>query len=154
MEDDLLALLAGEDGGVAAALLADRDARAALALLDRYRRSAEADARREVSAVLRLERARAQGLVPGRAEAGRAEAELDAGLAEFGAEPNEPSTEEADGSQAVRPPAACANDDAPPPAGRTTSPGDAALRPLLELRLEQRQVERPCRHDDDQEREA
>jgi hypothetical protein len=112
MEDDLLALLAGEDGGAAAALLADKEARATLALLDRYRRSAEADARREVSAVLRLERARAQGLVPGRAEAGRAEAELDAGLAEFDAEPepNEPSTEKTGPYQELAP-AVPANDD-------------------------------------------
>jgi hypothetical protein len=115
MEDDLLALLAGAEGGPAAALLADRDARATLALLDRYRRSAEGDARREVSAVLRLERARAQGLVPGRAEAGRAEAELDVTLAELDAEPepNEPRTAKAELPQGV---ACAANDDVSPAA--------------------------------------
>ncbi len=91
--------------------------RATLALLDRYRRGAESDARREVSALLRLERARAQGLVPGRAEAGRAEAELDAGLAELAAEPepNEPSITNDEPKHRVNP--TVANDDTPSSGG-------------------------------------
>jgi hypothetical protein len=120
MEDDLLALLAGEDGGAAATLLVDRDARATLALLDRYRRSAEADARREVSALLRLERARAAGLVPGRAEAGQAEAELDAGLAEASM-PNEPNMKNSALNQKFSS-SPHANDDAPDPSESDRKP--------------------------------
>jgi hypothetical protein len=92
LEDELLIGLAASGSNIAAALHADKDARATLALLQRYRREAEADVRREVGALLRLERARAEGHVPDRPEAGRAEAELDAALAGLPA-PIEPRIE-------------------------------------------------------------
>src|SRR3954463_7869955 len=89
MEDELLIGLAQAGPTIAAALHAGPAARATLDLLRRYRREAEADARREEEAVYRLARARAQGLVPDRSEAGRAEAELDVALADL-PPPNEP----------------------------------------------------------------
>jgi hypothetical protein len=113
LEDELLTGLAAGGSNIAAALHADKDARATLALLQRYRREAEADVRREVLAVLRLERARVEGLLPERAEAGRAEAELDNTVADLPL-PNEPGIGKIEPLQplgSVGP----ANDDAPAP---------------------------------------
>ena len=131
MEDELLIGLAQAGPNIAAALHADPAARATLDLLRRYRREAEADARREEEAVYRLARARAQGLVPDRSEAGRAEAELDVALADL-PPPNEPEIAKIEPRQPLGP--APANDDAPsepePPTRREPSAADllAAFR--------------------------
>ena len=121
LEGELLAGL-GEGGrSLAAALHADKAARATLALIHRYRREADGELRRSLDALLRLPRARAEGLVPDAAEAAAAEEALDAELAELPA-PNEPRIAKIEPPQGVEGPA---NDDRPPPAPPT---GEQHLR--------------------------
>jgi hypothetical protein len=91
LEGELLAGLAQAGSGLARALHDDRDARASLALVLRYRREAEGEVRRALDSLLRLQRARAEGLLPGEEEALAAQEKLDAELAEAPA-PSEPRT--------------------------------------------------------------
>jgi hypothetical protein len=106
--------LAGLPGPVAKALHADRDARATLALFQRYRREAEGELRRSLDSLRRLHRARIDGLLPYGEEAEAAQVELDETLSEL-AEPNEPKIEETAPAEQLSGPA---NDDAPPPPPR------------------------------------
>ena len=91
LEGELLAGLAQAGSGLARSLHHDRDARASLALVLRYRREAEGEVRRALDSLLRLQRARAEGLLPGEEEALAAQEKLDAELAEAPA-PSEPRT--------------------------------------------------------------
>jgi hypothetical protein len=61
LEGELLAGLAQTGTGLARSLHHDRDARASLALVLRYRREAEGEVRRALDSLLRLQRARAEG---------------------------------------------------------------------------------------------
>jgi hypothetical protein len=92
LEGELLAGLAPVGAGPAKSLHDDRDARASLALILRYRREAEDDVRRALDSLVRLQRARAEGLLPGDEEAQLVQKELDTDLAEAPA-PNEPRIE-------------------------------------------------------------
>ena len=89
LEGELLAGLAQAGTGLAKSLHDDRDARASLALVLRYRREAEGEVRRALDSLLRLQRARAEGLLPDEEEAGAAQEQLDAELAAAPA-PSEP----------------------------------------------------------------
>ena len=109
LEGEFLASLV-EGRGVAKALHADRDARATLALLQRYRREAEGELRRALDSLRRLHRARIDGLLPYGEEAEAAQAELDDALSELPA-PNEPRNAKIEPSQPLV--AVAANDDAP-----------------------------------------
>ena len=123
LEGELLAGLAQAGTGLAKSLHDDKDARASLALVLRYRREAEGEVRRALDSLLRLQRARAEGLLPDDEEALAAQEKLDAELAEAPA-PNEPRTPKIEPVQplAARP----ANQNAPDPA-----PPDAAQRQAL-----------------------
>jgi hypothetical protein len=94
LEDELLLGLAETGRGLAAALHADRDARATLALLHRYRRDAEVDTRRALESLHRLHLARSEDLIP--------EAELADRLNELPA-PIEPRIEKIEPLQRVTP---------------------------------------------------
>ncbi|MDQ4134726.1 MAG: hypothetical protein M3158_00940 [Pseudomonadota bacterium] len=122
LEGELLNGLARTGTGPAKCLHDDRDARASLALILRYRRGAEGEVRRALDSLLRLQRARAQALLPDEEEAEAAQHELDAELAEAPA-PSEPKVEKIERIQplAARP----ANQNArvterivPPPNGK------------------------------------
>ena len=89
LEGELLAGLAQAGTGLAKSLHDDRDARASLALILRYCREAEGEVRRALDSLLRLQRARAEGLLPDEEEAGAAQEQLDAELAAAPA-PSEP----------------------------------------------------------------
>jgi hypothetical protein len=111
LEAELLAGLAEGGRSISRSFHDDPDTRAALALIQRYRREAElsaARARRELEA---LARARAAGLLADEDEAEAAERELDGTLAEH--RPSEPRVEKIEPVQRVRAAAAPANDDAP-----------------------------------------
>jgi hypothetical protein len=122
LEGDLLTGLAQAGTGLAKSLHDDRDARASLALVLRYRRVADGEVRRALESLLRLQRARAEGLLPDAEEALAAQETLDAELAAAPA-PNEPKVEKI---ELVQPLAAQpANQNAPavlpavpPPDGR------------------------------------
>jgi hypothetical protein len=133
LEGELLAGLAEGGRSAAAALHADKDARATLALLQRYRREADGELRRSLDALVRLRRARAEGLLPGEEEAEAARAALDAAAAELPA-PSEPRIEKIVAAQAPKP----ANDDtaaaAPPAPPRPT--GAQMLRTYRSYRHE------------------
>jgi hypothetical protein len=107
LEGELLGGLAEGGRSAAAALHADRDARATLALLQRYRREADGELRRSLDALVRLRRAREDGLLPDAEAAGAAREGLDAALADLPA-PSEPRIEKIESLQRVAPPA---NDD-------------------------------------------
>ena len=92
LEGELLGGLAAGGGLVARALHDDRDARATLALLHRYRRDVDGELRRSLDALVRLHRARAEGLLPDGEAAEAAEAGLDEAVAELPA-PSEPRIE-------------------------------------------------------------
>jgi hypothetical protein len=89
LEGELLTGLAQAGTGLGKSLHDDRDARASLALILRYRREAEGEVRRALDSLLRLQRARAEGLLPDEEEAGAAQEQLDAELAAAPA-PSEP----------------------------------------------------------------
>jgi len=91
--------------------LAGPDARAALALILRYRREAELSAKRARAELEALAKPRAAGLLPGEGEAAAAEADLDAALADIA--PIEPRIEKIEPLQRLAAAAAPANDDAP-----------------------------------------
>ena len=91
LEGELLAGLAQAGTGLAKSLHDDKDARASLALVLRYRREADGEVRRALDSLLRLQRARAEGLLPDDEDALAAQERLDAELAAAPA-PNEPST--------------------------------------------------------------
>ena len=112
LEGELLAGLAQAGTGLAKSLHDDRDARASLALVLRYRREADGEVRRALDSLLRLQRARAEGLLPDDEDALAAQERLDAELAAAPA-PNEPSTPKIEPVQplAARP----ANQNAPAP---------------------------------------
>jgi hypothetical protein len=110
LEGELLAGL-GEGGrGVAKALHDDRDARATLALLQRYRREADGELRRSLDALARLRRAQAEGELPDREAAEAADAALAEATADLPA-PNEPSIEKTELVQQLAAAPAPANDD-------------------------------------------
>ena len=109
LEGELLAGLAEGGRPVAKAFHADRDARATLALFQRYRREAEGELRRALDTICRLHRARTDGLFPYGEEAEEAQGELDETLSELVAS-NEPKIEETAPSQPLK---GAANDDAP-----------------------------------------
>jgi hypothetical protein len=122
LEGELLVGLAQAGTGLAKSLHDDKDARASLALILRYRREADGEVRRALDSLLRLQRARAEGLLPDDEEALTAQERLDAELAAAPAL-NEPSTPKIEPLQplAARP----ANQNAlaplpavPPPDGR------------------------------------
>src|SRR3954451_16157885 len=108
--------------------LAGPDARAALALILRYRREAELSAKRARQELEALARARAAGLLPDEDEAAAAEAELDAALAELPC-PNEPKVEKAEPAQPLTATPAPAKDDA------GTGEPEPPPRPERDLRL-------------------
>jgi hypothetical protein len=110
LEGELLAGLAEGGRSIVKALRADRDARATLALFHRYRREADGEVRRSLDALVRLHRARTEGLLPDGKEAERAQAELDEALAELPA-PSEPKIARIVPTQRLAGPA---NDDAAP----------------------------------------
>ena len=91
LEGELLAGLAQGGTGLAKSLHDDKDARASLALVLRYRREADGEVRRALDSLLRLQRARAEGLLPDDEDALAAQERLDAEFAAAPA-PNEPST--------------------------------------------------------------
>ena len=124
LEGELLNGLARTGTGLAKCLHDDRDARASLALVLRYRREAEGEVRRALDSLLRLQRARAEGMLPSEEEAEAAQQELDAELAEAPA-PNEPKVEKIERIQplAGRP----ANQNAPTPAPVRQPPDGIAL---------------------------
>jgi hypothetical protein len=99
------------DMAAAGESLAGPDARAALALILRYRREAELSAKRARAELEALAKARAAGLLPGEGEAAAAEADLDAALADIA--PIEPGTEKIALGQKVTP---ANNDDRAEPA--------------------------------------
>ena len=90
MEAELLGGLA-QAGPLGRSLHDDPDTRAALALIQRYRREAELSAKRARQELEALARARAAGLLPDEDEAAAAEADLDAALADIS--PIEPRIE-------------------------------------------------------------
>ena len=112
LEGELLAGLAQTGTGLAKSLHDDKDARASLALVLRYRREAEGEVRRALDSLVRLQRARVEGLLPDDEEAEAAQEKLDAALAEAPA-PSEPRTAKIEPLQplAARP----ANQNAPVP---------------------------------------
>ena len=112
LEGELLTGLAQAGTGLAKSLHDDKDARASLALVLRYRREADGEVRRALDSLLRLQRARAEGLLPDDEDALAAQETLDAELAAAPA-PNEPSTPKIEPVQplAARP----ANQNAPAP---------------------------------------
>jgi hypothetical protein len=112
LEDELLLDLAETGRGLAAALHADKDARATLALLHRYRRDAEVDTRRALESLHRLHLARGEGLIPEADVAEEAEAELADRLNELPV-PIEPRVEKIEPLQRLAP-ADPANDDIAP----------------------------------------
>jgi hypothetical protein len=132
LEGELLAGLAQAGSGLAKSLHHDRDARASLALVLRYRREAEGEVRRALDSLLRLQRARAEGLLPDDEQALAAQQELDAALAEAPA-PNEPKIEKIEPIQplAARP----ANQNTPAPFPAQPSPNGKSL--LRRYQLEQ-----------------
>jgi hypothetical protein len=91
LEGELLVGLAQAGSGLGKSLHDDREARASLALVLRYRREADGEVRRALDSLLRLQRARAEGLLPADEEAQAAQERLDADLAEAPA-PSEPRT--------------------------------------------------------------
>jgi hypothetical protein len=113
LEGELLAGLAQTGTGLARSLHHDRDARASLALVLRYRREAEGEVRRALDSLVRLQRARAEGLLPNDEEALAAQQELDAELAEIPA-PSEPRTPKIEPMQPLA--ASPANRNVPDPA--------------------------------------
>jgi hypothetical protein len=109
-EGELLAGL-GEGGrGVAKVLHDDRDARATLALLQRYRCEADGELRRSLDALARLRRAQAEGDLPDREATEAADAALAAAMADLPA-PNEPRVEKIEPMQQLAATPARANDD-------------------------------------------
>jgi hypothetical protein len=125
LEGELLAGLAQAGTGLAKSLHDARDARASLALMLRYRREAEGEVRRALDSLLRLQRARAEGLLPSDGEALAAQERLDTDLAEAPA-PNEPRTPKIEPVQPLA--AAPANQNAAPPAPRKPPDGIELLR--------------------------
>ncbi len=69
LEGELLNGLARTGTGPAKCLHDDKDARASLALILRYRREAEGEVRRALDSLIRLQRARAERPLPGEEEA-------------------------------------------------------------------------------------
>jgi hypothetical protein len=124
LEGELLAGLAQGGTGLAKSLHDDRDARASLALILRYRREAEGEVRRALDSLLRLQRARAEALLPGDEEAEAAQEQLDAELAESPA-PNEPRTSKIEPVQPLA--AKPANRNAPAPLPVTPPPDGREL---------------------------
>ncbi len=110
LEGELLGGLAQAGYSLAKALHDDKDARASLALVLRYRREADGEVRRALDSLLRLQRARAEGLLPDDEEALAAQETLDAELAEAPA-PNEPKVEKIEPVQPLA--AGPANQNAP-----------------------------------------
>jgi hypothetical protein len=114
LEGELLAGLAQAGSGLPKSLHDDKDARASLALVLRYRREAEGEVRRALDSLLRLQRARAQALLPDDEEALTAQERLDAELAAAPA-PNEPSTPKIEPVQPLAASPANRNAPNPPP---------------------------------------
>ncbi len=112
LEGELLAGLAQGGTGLAKSLHDDKDARASLALVLRYRREADGEVRRALDSLLRLQRARAEGLLPDDEDALAAQERLDAEFAAAPA-PNEPSTPKIEPVQPLA--AKPANQNAPAP---------------------------------------
>jgi hypothetical protein len=118
LEGELLAGLAQAGSGLAKSLHHDRDARASLALVLRYRREAEGEVRRALDSLVRLQRARAEALLPGEEEALAAQERLEAELAEASA-PSEPRTPKIEPVQPLAASPANRNaPDPPPPDGK------------------------------------
>jgi hypothetical protein len=132
MEDELLAGLAQAGTGLARSLHDDKDARASLALVLRYRREAEGEVRRALDSFVRLQRARVEGLLPDDEHALAAQQELDAALA-ASPTPSEPKTPKIEPIQslAARP----ANQNAPAPFPAQPPPNGKSL--LQRYQLEQ-----------------
>jgi hypothetical protein len=130
LEADFMAGLAAAQGSLAKALHDDRDARMALALLQRYRRAADEELRGALETFLRLAEARTLALVPQEGVAAAAEADLDQGLA---------AELLADATPAVEIPSAQQNDEAAAEAA-TAEPGffdgQALLQHLRKLERE------------------
>jgi hypothetical protein len=120
LEGELLTGLAQAGTGLAKSLHDDRDARASLALVLRYRREAEGEVRRGLDSLLRLQRAKAEGLLPDDEVAEAAQEQLDAELATAPA-PSEPKTPKIEPVQPLA--KGPANQNAPPPgrSHRTTA---------------------------------
>jgi hypothetical protein len=112
LEGELLAGLAQGGTGLAKSLHDDKDARASLALVLRYRREADGEVRRALDSLLRLQRARAEGLLPDDEDALAAQERLDAEFAAAPA-PNEPNTPKIEPVQPLA--AKPANQNAPAP---------------------------------------
>jgi hypothetical protein len=110
IEAELLAGLAEGDRSLGRSFHDDPDTRAALALVQRYRREAELSASRARRELEALARARAAGLLADEEEAAAAEADLDAALADTA--PSEPRIERIEPVQRVRAAPAPAADDA------------------------------------------
>jgi hypothetical protein len=110
MEAELLAGVAASDRSFGRSFHDDPDTRAALALIQRYRRGAELSAKRARAALEAL--ARAAGLLSGEDEAAAAEADLDAALADVS--PSEPRIEKIEPVQRLARGPAPADDDAAP----------------------------------------
>jgi hypothetical protein len=132
LEGELLVGLAQTGSGLAKSLHDDKDARATLALVLRYRREAEGEVRRALDNLLRLQRARAEGLLPDDEQALAAQQELDAALA-ASPTPSEPKTPKIEPIQslAARP----ANQNAPAPFPAQPPPNGKSL--LQRYQLEQ-----------------
>jgi hypothetical protein len=132
LEGELLVGHAQAGSGLGKSLHDDREARASLALVLRYRREADGEVRRALDSLLRLQRARAEGLLPADEEAQAAQERLDADLAEAPA-PNEPRTPKIEPLQplATRP----ANQNAPVPFPTQPPPNGKTL--LMRYQLEQ-----------------
>ncbi|MFO1070646.1 MAG: hypothetical protein U1E14_19170 [Geminicoccaceae bacterium] len=92
LEGELLAGIGEGSGPVARALHADRDARASLALVERYRRNADGDLRRALDTLLRLRAAADEGRLAPAEVAADAQGGLDSCLADS-PRPNEPGIE-------------------------------------------------------------
>jgi hypothetical protein len=112
MEAELLAGLAASDRSFGRSFHDDPDTRAALALIQRYRREAELSAKRARAELEALARARKAGLLPDGDEA--AEADLDTALAEVS--PSEPRIEKIEPVRRVR--------TGPEPANDAGAPGE------------------------------
>jgi len=110
LEAELLAGLAEGGRSLGRSFHDDPDTRAALALVQRYRREAELSASRARRELEALARARAAGLLADEDEAAAAEADLDAALADTA--PSEPRIERIEPVQRVRAAPAPADDDA------------------------------------------